>query len=44
MRSLEKVIHNKFMVRKGIDISYSKRERVIQQFTGKPIYTMIIYK
>ena len=40
MRSLEKVIHNKFIVLKGVDRTYSKREIVIQDFSGKPIYTI----
>ena len=40
MRPLEKVIHNKFVVCKGVNKSYSIRERLIQKIVGKPVYTI----
>ena len=40
MKSLEEVIHNKFLVRKGVDRSYTDVELVEQRLYGKPIYTI----
>ena len=40
MKSLEEVIHNKFLVRKGVDRSYTGVELVEQRLYGKPIYTI----
>ena len=47
MKSLEKVIQNKFLVCKGVDKIYSFQEILVQEIVGKPVYTidnMKLYK
>ena len=38
MKSLEEVIHNKFLVHKGVDRSYTSTELVEQSLRGIPIH------
>ena len=41
MKSLEEVIQNKFLVRKGVNRYYSFSERLEQEvMTGRPIYVI----